>query len=291
MGSWLRRRGKEVAVCSAGPWDRAEIAGWSDSFLRDIPAFQNPTAPLTVILDCSSPDRTGYPPSALPSAPALVIDHHAAGSDFGDFRYVDPDSPSTTLMIQKIIEHSGDTPTGPEARDLFFGFCTDTGFFRHLVDRQGEAFAAVARLVDAGASPNETFQSITGGRTLGSRRILGRALDRSVPEFNGRIMVTWEDAEDTRELGPERDSDLLYQALLGIGGAEGAITIREGSDGFCDVGLRSTTDLDVGSIARQFGGGGHKKAAGCTVAGDRHAVRDKLIAAFQHRFRERDAAS
>lgn len=277
LGSWLTRRDKKVHLCSVGPWARPEISGWETLFKRRIPASQKSDNPLVLILDCSSPDRTGFAEDELPDAPTCVIDHHAAGGDFGDIRYVDPMCPSTTLLIQKLMESAGDEPTAEEAELLFLGFCTDTGYFRHIEPGQAEPLVAVSRLVAAGASPAETFRLLAGGRSLGSRKLLGRVLERSELYFDGRVVLTWENWKDWRDLGSERDSDMLYQLMMSIAGIEAAVIIREQNDGKCTVGLRSITDLDVADIARFFGGGGHKKAAGCTMSGDLKDVTEQVL--------------
>ncbi|MCK5737334.1 MAG: DHH family phosphoesterase [Spirochaetaceae bacterium] len=283
LGSWLSRRGKMVHLCSAGPWNRPEISDWEPLFKNSIPTQDEGESPLTVILDCSSPDRTGFPDSVLPKADSCIIDHHTSGSDFGDIRFVDPLSPSTTLLILKLIETSGDKPTKEEADLLFLGFCTDTGYFRHVEPGRREPLEAVARLVEAGASPSETHRLLAGGRSLGSRKLLGRVLERAELHFNGRLVLTWENWKDWRELGSERDSDTMYQMLMSISGVEAAAVIREQNDGICTIGLRSMTNLDVGDIARFFGGGGHKKAAGCTSSGDLHDVTEHLLQIFADR--------
>jgi phosphoesterase RecJ-like protein len=124
---------------------------------------------------------------------------------------------------------------------------------------------------------------LAGGRSLGSRKLLGRVLERAELFFGGRLVLSWETWKDWRELGSERDSDMLYQLMLSIAGIEAAAIVREQNDGYCVVGLRSITDLDVGDIARFFGGGGHKKAAGCTVSGDLNDVTEHLLQVFADR--------
>ena len=166
---------------------------------------------------------------------------------------------------------------------MFLGFCTDTGYFRHLEPGHGDALKAVARLVDAGASPGETFNHLAGGRSLGSRKLLGRILERAELYFNGRLVLSWENWKDRKELGNDRDSNTMYQLLMGISGVQAAAVIREQNDGLCTIGLRSSTDLDVSEIARFFGGGGHKKAAGCTTSGNLEDVREHLLQVFAER--------
>jgi phosphoesterase RecJ-like protein len=283
LGSWLARRGKIVHLCSAGAWNRPEISDWAKYFSLGIPPLENGAKPLNVILDCSTPDRTGYRPEELPAAPFCVIDHHAAGSDFGDYRYIDPSSPSTTLLIQNLMESAGSDITAEEAEILFLGFCTDTGYFRHVEPGRSEPLESVARLVAAGASPSETFRLLAGGRSIGSRRLLGRVLERAALHFGGRLVVTWETWKDWKELGSERDSDMLYQLMLSIAGVEAAMVVREQDDGRCVVGLRSVNSLDVGEIAGLFGGGGHRKAAGCTLTGSLADITGRFLDVFAGR--------
>ncbi len=285
LGSWLSRRGKSVHLCSVGPWQRPEITEWQALFLPEIPSIRSGEKVLTIILDCASLKRTGFAEESLPEGPVLVIDHHATGEEFGDLHYIDPLSPATTLLVQSIMENSGDTPTGEEAELLFMGFCTDTGFFRHLEPGRPEPLESVARLVKAGASPTATFRLLNGGRSPGSLKLLGRILERVEIFFDGRLAVSWECPKDRRELGKERDSDMLYQLLLGIAGIEAAAVIREQNSGRCVVGLRSITNLDVSEIARFFGGGGHRKAAGCAINGDIQDVKERLLPVFADRLK------
>lgn len=277
LASWLERRGKKVYLCSIGPWKRPETSAWQGKFRSRIPEFEKDSRVVSIILDCSSWERTGYQADILPAGPSIVIDHHAGTAVYGDVSYIDSASPSTTIMIQRIIEAAGDTPTLEEAEYLFLGFCTDTGFFRHLESTSSETLEAVARIVKIGVSPSETFRKITGGRNLGSRKLLGRTLDRTELYFDGRLAITWENWRDWRELGNLRDSSMLYQLLFSISGIEAVILIREQNDGMCIISLRSVSNLDVSDIARFFGGGGHKKAAGCTMSGDRLDAIEHLL--------------
>ncbi len=283
IASWLSRKGKKTHICSVGPWVRPEIAGWQSLFNSKIPKFESGTKVMSVILDCSSVDRTGFKEEDLPDGPVMVIDHHATSEDYGDFRYVDSQSPSATLLVQKIIEESGDVPTLDEAQILFMGFCTDTGFFRHVEPYREDALNAVARLIGHGASPPATFQLLNGGRTPESLKLLGRILERIEMFFDGRLAIAWEVPKDRKELSKERDSDMMYQLLLGIAGVEAAAVIREQNKGQCVVGLRSLTDLDVSDIAKFFGGGGHRKAAGCAISGDLHDAKEHLLQIFADR--------
>lgn len=285
LSSFLRRKGKKTKLVSDGPFNRPEIKSWEPFFSAKISESDLKGNTLAIITDCSSPERTGELASQLEKLPLMVIDHHSSGEASGEYRYVDSDSPSTTLLIQHLIERDGSVPTSEEADYIFLGFCTDTGFFRHIGSGNPHIFQAVSRLVEAGVSPNATHRIITGGRSHGSRRLMGRILERSRLHYSGKLLVSWEILEDRRELDTmDRDSDSLYQMLQSIGGVEAVAVIQEESENLFSVGLRANFDTDVGAIAKSFGGGGHKKAAGCTLSGTKDEVMNRIVDSFAEVF-------
>jgi len=136
-------------------------------------------------------------------------------------------------------------------------------------------------LTTAGASPQECYRLIYGGRSLESRILAGRVLSRAEAFLKGRIIVTYETLADKNELGEEsRDSDSIYSRLQGVKGCHGVIFIREEGQGEYSVGLRSDRSLDVGRVAQSFGGGGHLRAAGFTWHGSREQIKKRLLEIF-----------
>ncbi|MBN1685977.1 MAG: bifunctional oligoribonuclease/PAP phosphatase NrnA, partial [Spirochaetales bacterium] len=210
--------------------------------------------------------------------PTAVIDHHSAGTPFGEVRYIDSRSPSVTLLILKLIETAGEEPTKAEAELLLFGLCTDTGFFRHLERGSQDVFAASGRLIAAGASPRGTFLRMFGNRTYESRKLLGRLLEKTEQRYGGRLLVTWETAEELAEFGKQhRDSDAVYQQLQMVRGCDIVVFVRQESAERCSVGLRSTGAVDVGKMATHFGGGGHRNASGYERPGQVTEVAAEII--------------
>jgi bifunctional oligoribonuclease and PAP phosphatase NrnA len=284
LGHYLERMGKVVKHYNEGPFVRAEILELGSIFRdtlsqEEIDADEDPAA---VVLDCSTRERVGSLGEALDAVPVGVIDHHAAGEPFGDAVYVDPTAPSTTVLVQGTIESAGSEPDTEEAELILFGLSTDTGFFRHLDVGSGRAFRAVARLVDLGASPKDTFNRMNGGKTLAARKLLGRLLERVETEAGGKIALTYETRRDAAEFGREnRDSDTLYQLLMGTRKCSVIALIREEDERTCTGSLRSSDDTDVSRVAKSFGGGGHKRAAGFmieeTLTETYERVRDALL--------------
>jgi phosphoesterase RecJ-like protein len=265
LGHYLERRGKRVKHYNEGPFVRAEILDLQPFFRDTLPRaeIEEDSSPAAVVLDCSTRERVGSLGEALDEVPVAVIDHHAAGEPYGDVVFVDPTAPSTSVLVQGTIEEAGGGLDVEEAELILFGLSTDTGFFRHLDVGSGRAFRAVARLVDGGASPKDTFNRLNGGKSIASRRLLGRLLSRVEPQAGGRIALTYETARDTAEFGREnRDSDTLYQLLMGTRTCTIIALIREEDESTCTGSLRSSDDTDISIVAKSFGGGGHKRAAG-----------------------------
>jgi phosphoesterase RecJ-like protein len=281
LASFLKRVGKSAYLCSAGPFTRTEIMSYEGRFSAEVPPEKASERAAALILDCSSLQRIGSVAESLPKVPMAFIDHHAAGNAVGDVVYIDDRAPSVTSMVLLIIEAMGGEPTKEEAELLLFGLGTDTGFFRHLDEHSAETFQAASRLVSAGASPKRIYNLMYGGKSLFSRKLMGEILMRTEAHYEGALLVSFVTLEDQQRYGlASRDSDTLYQLLLGIAGCEAAMIIRQENEVECTVGLRALERIDVSSIASAFGGGGHRLAAGLSIRGGLEEVKEKLTAAF-----------
>ncbi len=278
LRSFLRRLGKQANCYNPGPFDRAEIRDYESEFQPQLTNREYGPDEAAIVVDCSSEDRIGPIADQLSNLTIAVVDHHIAGEPFGDVRYVDPTLPSASLLAQRIIEEMGESPSEEEARHIFFGFVTDTGFFRFLDSGTGDVFALVSRLVEAGASPRDQYHQLNGGRPLASRFLIGRLLDRLEDHYNGRLLLAVERKEDTERAGRKnRDSDGFYRLLLTTEGVEVVALIREETDSSCTGSLRSRDHVDVSAVAHSFGGGGHRRASGFLAQRPAEEVREELI--------------
>ncbi|MDR2521096.1 MAG: bifunctional oligoribonuclease/PAP phosphatase NrnA [Spirochaetaceae bacterium] len=284
LASALRRLGKTVTLASAGPWKRPEIIPYKALFQQEI-APHEASGARVIVVDCSMEERTGDLAPALRGLPTALIDHHASGAPYGEVCYLDAAAPSTTALVLALIHALGLTPTAEEAEWLFFGLATDTGFFRHVDSGGAEVFSVASSLVRFGASPKKVFGMINGGKTLNSRRLLARILARAEDHCNGKLVMSTEEFEDVQSAGGEsRDSDTLYQLIQSVEGVEAIALLRQETADTCTVGLRSRDSVDVARIAAQFGGGGHKNAAGFLTQGCLKDVYPRVLAAFEEAF-------
>nr|WP_319474565.1 DHH family phosphoesterase [uncultured Sphaerochaeta sp.] len=284
MNSMLLKMGKNVQMANAGPFDRSEISHLRSDFLNHIDDELKQRDPLIVVVDCSSPERIGHLADEIKGLTTVVFDHHSSGEQFGTYRYIVPRSVSTTLIIMQLYKALDVEISQEIAEHLFFGFATDSGFFRFINAYRGETLRLAAELVDLGVSPNVMNDRMTGGKSFGYIKYLGKLIDRSESLFDGKVMISSSCLEDSKQyITTDKPSDSLYTMLLSVQGVEVVLFFKELEGERTEVGFRSShqSSINVGALAESFGGGGHKKAAGATVNKPIKETRKLLLEAVE----------
>ncbi len=280
----LEHFGKPYQLLSAGPFKRNEVIRWQDKF-SDTMEFQDQNERKTsglFIADCSELVRLGDIDGDLKGLDTFVIDHHKTSEIGGEIKgYINPDAPACAFLIQLFYEELIGPVPSELAKTLFFGICTDTGFFRFLTDNSSEVFAAVSRLVSYGADPRTTYREINSGKPYSTRKLLGILLGKAERYLDGRLVITYEALEDTKKWGLEgRDSDSLYQLMLSAKGVEAVVFLRQDTPTTCTGGFRSQDKIDVSLVASKFGGGGHKNASGMSCNGRVETLIPQIVKEF-----------
>lgn len=275
--------GSEVGLACAlkqmGKSARVVIA----SMLYDRYAFLNqPTTPIerfrlpgdefrdvdaVIIVDTGTWNQLGdFGPfmRTLP-VPKAVIDHHRTQDDLGALRLVDTSAEAAGRLIYDATRALGVPVTTEAATALFCALATDTGWFRH--SSTTPATLDLAReLVLAGANPNKIYDAIYEQNSRAKLRLTGRALDRLKAEAGGRIVYTEIYLQDYFETGATPpDTEDLINYPRSVTGVEIALVFIEQPPGGTKVSFRCKEPHDVSKLAEQFGGGGHKLAAGATL--------------------------
>lgn len=256
---FLRRLGKEAYAASLGSFHKKEVKAYEGLFVEEILEEWNDFA--VIIVDCATFTRTGFKPFGIA---VMSIDHHSSIEEGYIPGILDVNSPSTTLLVQRLIEAYGVGIDESEADLLFLGFATDTGFFRHLKAGSGEYVRQVSRLIDKGVSPSKTYSMIESGYTLSDRKYLGILLSSSSSYEDDRIIIVQDNKSTYLGSDVLRDTDTLYRLLLSADKSE-VVMVFSCDESSIIIGLRSKSYVDVGVIARQLGGGGHMRASGCVV--------------------------
>jgi len=220
---------------------------------------------LGVILDLDSLDRLGRLQSAFAVVPfRVVVDHHIPHEEPGELRLIDPHSPATSLILADIFHRLREPISKEMATCLLTGIVTDTGSFRYRNTTPG-ALAAAGRLVEQGGDIVEVCEEVYQKRPLPSLRLLRRALDNMRVSEDQTIAWAVLTEADFRAAGAEEaHTEGLVNDLLFVDGIRVAALIRQPPGAKVRASLRSREGIDVTVAARQFCGGGHRNAAGCT---------------------------
>jgi bifunctional oligoribonuclease and PAP phosphatase NrnA len=223
---------------------------------------------VVVAVDCAKADRIGPDAEPLLERASLVldIDHHHDNTRFGAVNLIVADASSTGEVLRDVFAELDVELTPDIAEALYVALVTDTGRFQYS-NTTPKALRLAAELVDAGADVHQVFQQVYESMEFAKLKLLARALERAVVLEGGRIVVSYLLRTDFAEVGAaEPYSEGIIDSLRAVDGAELAVLIREPPR---DAGpthkgsLRASVDeLDVSAIARIFGGGGHRQAAG-----------------------------
>lgn len=237
-----------------------------------------------VILDTCA--RAQLEPAAafLESAPPLlVIDHHVTGDGYGqrpdDLRLIDPTAGAASLLVAEWVRAADIPLTIPLAEALFTGIATDCGWFR-FSNTDARLLGVTAELVAAGAEPNRLFGRIFEQEPLARLRLVSRVLAGLSLELGGRVAVMTLRDSDFEATGADRTmtEDIVNEAGR-LGGVEVYVLLTEEPEGVVRVNLRSRNVVNVATVAAEFGGGGHARAAGVRLTGSLEAARATVLTA------------
>ena len=215
------------------------------------------SADLLVVLD-TSPDRIGNVKN-LTDAPILNIDHHITNSgDEGDL-YVDANAAATCEIIFQLCKELDAEISKNVAVCLYTGLATDTGFFNYSNTRPSTLRAA-ADLVEAGVEPNLISEQVEI-RSFRDIQIMSAALQTTKLFYGGKVAGMFIDRELYKQV---ETTEGLIDLIRVIDGVEVAFLLTEKERDVCRVSMRSK-GVEVSSIAKRLVGGGHVRAAGCTI--------------------------
>ncbi len=231
-----------------------------------------------IALDCGEADRLGDQKNQLLNIhPFLAIDHHLSHRTYGKLRWVDPGRSSTGEMIYEICIALGIEPSYRCAFNLFVAIATDTGSFRYSCTSV-RTLEIAAKLVALGVHPEEVaghiYDNYTPARLQLMQLVLG-TLELSAEDKIAFIHVTREMFD--RSGAETQDVEGFIDYPRSIKTVQVAVFLKEGMGDHLSVSLRAKGKCDVAAIAKLYGGGGHRNAAGCIFIGhSRETVRDIL---------------
>ncbi|MFA5161200.1 MAG: bifunctional oligoribonuclease/PAP phosphatase NrnA [Elusimicrobiales bacterium] len=281
MASVLRRFGKKSWLYSADPVpdNLSFLHGASRIHAGKLPSKRNYDA--AILIECSTPSRAGNIREVLSRVKAVVnIDHHRTFENYGTVNYVDPAASSTAELLYGIISAMGIKISAREAEYLYVGLATDTGRF-HYPSTTARAHTVAAALLETGFKPWKVNDRVYGTRAYPALKLLGAALSRLEMLDGGRTafsFLTRQDIAAARAL-PQHTEDIVNYGLM-VPGAQVSVLLRE-EESRLAVNLRSKGHVDVSKLAKLFGGGGHRNAAGCKSQLSLSEMKNRMLAAVK----------
>lgn len=227
-----------------------------------------PEAEVVVLLDCAELSRLGDLRSAVEARrPTIaVIDHHV-GSDRadGEYCFVDETAAASGELVHRLYRRL-DRPIGPAAAEgMFVALVSDTGWFRYS-NTNARTLQIASELIEAGADAASIYDRLYRRNDPDSVGVLAEGIARSRLLATGRIGMIRIDRPLLDRAGRIGvDLDLVMEPLRSVLGIEVVCMLKEVLPDRVKASFRASGDIDVQAIARAFGGGGHKKAAGATI--------------------------
>ena len=270
----LEQKGKEVTVFVDDDINK------SLSFIPGIDKVQKPEtgviveADLFVVVDASSFDRVGICNEVVKAPVLLNIDHHISNTEFADYLYLDAEAAAAGEIMCDLFEAMGWEYDEAIAVDFYTAITTDCGSFRYS-NTTSKTMQRAAKLLDYGVKPNE-ISDMLDIRSRKTTELLAKVLPSLTFDYEGKvahITIT----NDLYDKETQTDSFVSYPRYTE--GVEVAVMFKAVEPEVTRVSMRSR-NVDVASVALSFGGGGHLRAAGCTIYAPVEEAKAQLLAAI-----------
>jgi bifunctional oligoribonuclease and PAP phosphatase NrnA len=274
MAYALRTLGKEVTVVNADP---------APPPLMQFPGVPEITvAPLieghydaAIIMECSDLARTGV--AGLDRSFVINIDHHPGNTAYGQINWFDATAAACGEMVFDLVRALGVPLSLDIATHIYLAILTDTGSF-HYSSISARTFEMCREAIEAGVDPVLVARNVYDSNNMGRLKLFGAVLSEMQLDPTGRIAIVYLDHEMAREAGGSyEDTEGLINLPLTVKEIHAVVFFKQIEGDEYRVSMRSKGDIDIGAVAKDFDGGGHKNAAGCTVTGGIDALQKLFI--------------
>lgn len=264
LGAGLEQIGKQVSLQSHDPVPHAHrwLPGADRIVVTPTLTGEHDVA---ILLECASIQRAGF--ESVPAPILIGIDHHPDYALPADADWVDTSAAATAELIHELLRDLGCEITRDIARLLLTGIVTDTGFFAYSATSP-RTLEIAADLLRCGATTEEIMERVYRSQPALRLDLMADLLGGMQRHCDGAFAVMSIDARRIRERG--YDSDLFDEMVnipLSTEVVKVALLARQDEQGIWRCSMRAKGTIDVGAIAREHGGGGHRLAAGFRASG------------------------
>ena len=264
MAYALRHLGKDARVVTrdAAPPPLLVFPGVSDI---EVTERVDDVGDAVIVMESGDLKRTGV--EGLDRGFVINIDHHLGNTMYGALNWFDVSAAACGEMVFDLIGELGVPLTREIATHIYITILTDTGSF-HYSSISPKTFDICRQCMEAGVDPPSVARSIFDSNNLGRLKLFGAILNRMELDDTGRLATLLVDETLLTESGGTyEDTEGLINLPLTVKEIQAVVFFKEHGPDDWRVSMRSKGNVDINAVARQFGGGGHKNASGCSATG------------------------
>jgi phosphoesterase RecJ-like protein len=274
MAYALRAMDKEATVVNADPAPPPLMAFPGVPGIRITRSVEG-DFDAAIIMECGDLGRTGV--TGLERFYVVNIDHHPGNTGYGQLTWFDPRAAACAEMVYDLVRALGVPLSTDIATHVYLAILTDTGSF-HYSSISPRTFDICRECLEAGVDPVIVARNVYDSNNMGRLKLFGAVLGAMQIDQSGRIAIVYVDHEMAREAGGTyEDTEGLVNLPLTVKEIEAVVFFKQEKGDEYRVSLRSKGDVDIGAIAKTYGGGGHKNAAGLTVSGPIEELQKTLV--------------
>ena len=274
MAFALRAMGKEANVVHSdpAPGPLMQFPGVRD--IQVMPQVGN-HYDAAIVMECGDLGRTGV--AGLDRFFLINIDHHPGNVGYGRLNWFNPDASACGEMVFDLVKALGAPLTPEVAIHVYLAILTDTGSF-HYANISPRTFEICKEALEAGVDPVAVARNVYDSNNMGRLKLFGAVLSAMQIDASGRVAIVYLDHEMARAAGGTyEDTEGLINLPLTVKEILAIVFFKQIEGDEYRVSMRSKGTIDIGGIAKEFGGGGHRNAAGCTVTGAIDALKKMFI--------------
>ena len=239
---------------------------------------------VVILLDTHRKDRIGAVANIIDHSRVVVcIDHHRAAESFTKYSVIEPNACSVGAMIYTLFKEMGFDLNLWAATGIYTSVICDTGRFSYSSTSR-KAHKIADECIKLGVDPDEMHSRLFQHISLAQIKMFAQALNGMETYLDNRVIVEQISQSDYEKDWPDLehvDLEYIHEFNKHIENIECVVLLRELGDHEVRVSLRSVGDLDVGVVLHNFGGGGHRQAAGATCKGSLQEVKSKVLDALK----------
>jgi bifunctional oligoribonuclease and PAP phosphatase NrnA len=233
-----------------------------------------------IIMECGDLSRTGV--AGLDHGFVINIDHHPGNSNYGRINWFDSSAAACGEMVFDLVSALGVRLTPEIATHIYLAILTDTGSF-HYSSISPRTFDICKATLQAGVDPVLVARNVYDSNNMGRLKLFGAVLSAMQIDDAGRVAIVYLDHEMARAAGGTYDdTEGLINLPLTVKEVQAVVFFKQIEGDEYRVSMRSKGEIDIAAVAKQFGGGGHKNAAGCTATGPVDVLQKLFVEKVQY---------